>query len=330
MSAIVITGARGYVGTALVRRLASEGRRLRLVSRAASAPADGSAMLEHVQADLRDETSWAALLQDAVAVVHLSSRTDLRAAEADSAGDDALNVAPVRALVRAAERRGGALPVVFASTVTIVGAMHANPVDEQMPDNPCSVYDRHKRDCETILRDATHRGVLRACSLRLSNVYGAGTTSINANRGLLNSIMRRAGQGEDLTVYGDGACIRDFTFLGDVVDAFFRALEQEHTRDGAHYVIASGRGHTLLDAFEMVAQAAFLRTGRRVAIRHVPEPADLHAIERRDFVGDARLFQTLTGWQPQVDLASGIRDYYETMNDAAPGAQSGRVPNAAA
>lgn len=310
MNRIVVTGARGYIGSALVKRLSGAGCALRLVSRS-TPPAPGEhGFIEYVQTDLHDAASWAALIANADAVVHLASRTDLRAAEADPNGDYELNVAPTRALVKAAEHSGIAMPVIFASTVTIVGDRHSNPVSESTPDRPCSVYDRHKLECETVLRDATRRGVLRTCSLRLSNVYGYGTSSVNSNRGILNAMMRRAARGEALTIYGDGNYIRDFTFLDDVVDAFCRALASDVVHDGQHYVIASGRGHSLTDAFQMVADEAYRCAGHHIDIGHVPESADLHPIERRNFVGDSSLFRKLTGWQPTVDLESGIRDYF--------------------
>ncbi len=325
---IVITGAQGYIGTALAKRLAAEGGALRLVSR--SRPAIGTAgqkQVYHVEADLREPEAWSRVLAGADAIVHLSSRTDLRAAEADPAGDYSLNVEPVRALVAAAARCGAQIPVLFASTVTIVGDSHLNPVDESAADRPCSVYDRHKLECETILKSATQRGVISACSLRLSNVYGHGVSSVNANRGILNAIMRRAGEGEALTLYGQGEYIRDFTFIGDVVDAFCRALAVERVRDGGHYVIATGRGHSLSEAFGLVAAEAFRCTGRRVEVRHVPEPRDLHAIERRNFVGNSGLFQRLTGWRPRVDLKDGIRDCFA---QAFPAARATGTPHAVA
>ena len=178
MITIVITGALGYIGTALAKRLTDAGYALRLVSRI-DAPAHGDRVrkkIEYVQADLRDVGAWSELMADAGAIVHLSSRTDLRAAEADPAGDDNINIEPVRSLIRAAAHFGARPKVIFASTVTIVGNQHDNPVDEQTPDRPCSVYDRHKLACETLLREATAHGQLRACSLRLSNVYGYGAS----------------------------------------------------------------------------------------------------------------------------------------------------------
>jgi len=306
----VITGARGYIGSVMVTRLAGEGRALRLVSRAAAVPmAAANATIEQVQADLRDEACWRTVLDGAQAVVHLSSRTDLRAAEADPTGDDNLNVEPVRALVRAAEHRSTPLPVVFASTVTIVGCEHANPVDEQTPDCPRSVYDRHKLECETILRNATQRGILRACSLRLSNVYGCGGASINANRGVLNVMLKRALGGEPLTLFGDGGYIRDYTHVDDVVDAFCRALGNPGVCDGRYYVIASGRGHSLAEAYAFIAESVLEHTGRHVDIRRIPEPPDLHEIEKRNFIGNPRLFMERTDWRPRFDLRAGIHDY---------------------
>jgi nucleoside-diphosphate-sugar epimerase len=338
MSTVVITGARGYIGSVLARRLAGEGHSLRLVARAISdansrmpgvsgVQAAGEAKVENSAADLRDERAWASLLDGADAVVHLSWRTDLRAAEVDASGDADVNIEPVRALVRAAERRKQPPIVAFASTVTIFGVNPPGPVDEHVPDDPCSVYDRHKLAGEHILREATARGVLRGLSLRLSNVYGfgSGARSVNTNRGILNTVMRRAARGEPLSIYGRGEYIRDFTFIDDVVDAFCRALANERVCDGSHYVIARGEGHPLVQAFALVAQEAARLTGRPVDIRHVPEPPDLHPIERRNFTGNSRLFQKLTGWRPQFDLATGIRDCLARMVAQAAASGQGAV-----
>jgi nucleoside-diphosphate-sugar epimerase len=264
--------------------------------------------IEHVAANLQEEESWWDLIADADAVVHLSARTDLRAAEVDPAVDESLNVEPVRGLIRAvARQRQTKLLVVFASTATIVGAQHENPVDELTPDNPVSVYDRHKLLCEHLFADATKCGLMRTCSLRLSNVYGFGSASMNVNRGILNKMIRRAANGEPITIFGDGQYVRDFIHLDDVAEAFCCALACEQVHDGRYYVIASGKGRTLADAFALVGREGSRITGRPVDLRHVPEPADLHVIERRKFVGNSNLFRTKTGWMAQIDLESGIR-----------------------
>jgi len=317
MSTVVITGGRGYIGRALTQSFAQDGHTLRVVSRAAIGPfhGRGDATIEHVRADLCDEENWCTVLRGADAVVHLSSRTDLRAAEANPTDDRTINVAPVRALIRASEHCRTPLPVIFASSTSIAGDAHENPVNERTPDRPSSVYDKHKLECEIILQEATQRGILRACSLRLPTVYGYGDGlgSINPNRGVLNAMILRAMNGQPLTLYGDGSPVRDFTHLNDVCHAFRLAVTERHTCDGGHYIIATGRGYRLGEAFACVAQEAYRATGRKVEIRHVAEPPDLHPIERSNFVGDASAFRRLTGWHAQVDLQSGIRDYFERL-----------------
>ena len=314
MSTVVITGAQGYIGTALAKRLVQDGHALRLVSRAPRASrleAPREARIDYIAADLRDPRAWSQLLDGADAVVHLSSRTDLRAAEADPQGDNDINIAPIRALAEAAAKGAAAAVIVFASTVTIAGVHPELPVDETTPDAPCSVYDRHKQICETILREATERGALRACTLRLCNIYGYGGASINANRGILNIMINRAIAGEPLTLYGDGGYVRDFAHLEDVVEAFRLAIGKPGLCDGTSYVIASGEGKTLAEAYGLVAQVALEKVGHRSEIRRIAEPPDLQPIERRNFIGNSRLFQQRAGWHPRFDLKAGIADYFQ-------------------
>jgi nucleoside-diphosphate-sugar epimerase len=315
MSRIVITGARGYIGSALAKKLASEGYGLRLVSRfpPAQSYTATDAKVEYVQADLQEEESWRALLDGADAVVHLSARTDLCAADDDPASDRVLNVEPVRALVKAAEVSRSPMPVIFASSVMALGNTHENPFNEKTPDHPSCVYGRHKLECERMLRGATQRGLIKACSLRLSTVYGYGIHAMNPNSGVINMMIRRAIDGRPLTLYGDGSYTRDFIHIDDVCDAFHMAIAMPHVCDGHHYVIATGRGYTIAESFRYVAQEAYRTTSRVVEIHHVPEPPDLHPIQRCNFVGDSRLFQELTGWRPQVDLECGIRGYFQRL-----------------
>jgi nucleoside-diphosphate-sugar epimerase len=313
MSTIVITGARGYIGGVLAEKLASEGHALRLVSRSLEALTARTGNIEYYAADLCDPQSWSRLLRGAHAIVHLSARTDLRRAEADPANDRVINVEPIRSLVRAAEQSKATIAVIYASSTSIVGDTHIKMVNEDTPDRPCSVYDRNKLECEIILRDATHRGVLRACSLRLPTVYGYGAQSTNPNRGVLNVMIRRAIRGEPLTLYSDGSYVRDFIHVDDVCNAFRLAIASPRICNGRHYIVATGRGYTLAEAFRCVEQEAYRATGRKAEICLVPEPADLHAVERMSCVGDASLFQKLTGWRPQVDLEGGIRDYFQRI-----------------
>lgn len=302
-----ITGASGYLGTALAQALGARAATLRLVSRSALPPVQyGAAKIETIVADLREPAAWATVLDGVHTVFHLSAQTNLRWAEANGAADADANVRPLAALLAAAAERP--VRIVFASTATVVGLPDTVHIDETLPDRPVSVYDRHKLEAERLLAAAiTSRR--RGCSLRLGNVYGYGAQSRNGERSVLNFMMRRALAGQPLTLYGEGRAVRDWIHVRDVVAAFVAAAAApDGVLDGSHYLIGTGVGHSLAEAFRAVAAEAARLTGRAVAVTEVPEPADLHPIERRSAIIDAQRFIAATGWTPRIALAAGIAE----------------------
>src|SRR5690606_17005384 len=122
-------------------------------------------------------------------------------------------------------------------------------------DLPITAYDVHKLHAEQLMLLAHRQGQLGACSLRLPNVYGPGPRGAD-DRGILNLMIRRAMRGEDLTIWGDGNFVRDYVFVDDVVDAFVAALRHAASTDGRRFVIGSGQGHTIAEAFREVAAIA--------------------------------------------------------------------------
>ncbi len=290
MSIVAVTGASGYIGTALTALLA-ERWTVRPVERARLA-------------SLR-RSDWS----DVDAVVHLSAQTNLRFAEANPADDERANVDSMRAVLAAA--RPGTR-VVFASTATIAGI--ASHVDPTTPDAPITVYDRHKLAAEQLLARATERGDVRGVSLRLANVFGFGVASRNSARSVLNLMIRRAFTGEPLTIFGEGQYLRDFIHLSDVVTAFLAALACPAT---GPFPIGTGTGTSLAGCFAIVAEEAERITGRKVPVTHVAEPPDLHAIERRSAVVDPAAFVAASGWHPRTSLREGIRRDLTTIAAAA-------------
>jgi nucleoside-diphosphate-sugar epimerase len=140
----------------------------------------------------------------------------------------------------------------------------------------------------------------------LSNVYGPGARVRNADRDVLNRMIRAAVHGEALTIYGTGEYLRDYLFVEDVIDAFLMASAQPEQISARHYVIGSGRGTTVRQAVELIAARVESLTGRRVPVNTAEPITPLTAIERRHFVADPSRFSAATGWRPACSLADGI------------------------
>ncbi|MDW7710834.1 MAG: NAD-dependent epimerase/dehydratase family protein [Deferrisomatales bacterium] len=312
---ILITGGAGYLASSLVALLKDAYCRIVRLDRPGAAwePVRGNAQVVDVAGDVSDPAVWERNLHGIDFVFHFAAQTSTYEANDSPVADQAVNVRPMLYLLEACRRRGARPTVCFSSTVTVAGMPERLPVDECHPDHPFTVYDLHKRMAEQYLRWYAEQGFVQGVILRLANVYGPGPRSSRSDRGVLNQMICRALAGEVLTVYGAGDQVRDYVYVEDVVRAFLAAARHAEALSGRHFIIGSGRGHTITEAMRMIAERVASRTGREVAVRHVAPPDGLSPIEGRHFVGDSSLFSGLTGWQPRTSLAEGIDRTMESL-----------------
>jgi dTDP-glucose 4,6-dehydratase len=168
------------------------------------------------------------------------------------------------------------------------------------PIGPRSVYDEAKRFTEAVSM-AYHRYYKVDTRIaRIFNTYGP-RMQLNDGR-VIPNFMKQALRGEDLTVYGDGTQTRSFCYVSDEIDGLLRlAKSSEHLPVN----IGNPTEFTILEC----AQQVLAVTGSKSRIRHEALPPD-DPKQRRPDISKAR---TLLGWEPGVDLESGLRrslDYF--------------------
>ncbi|HET7347309.1 MAG TPA: UDP-glucuronic acid decarboxylase family protein [Acidobacteriaceae bacterium] len=165
---------------------------------------------------------------------------------------------------------------------------HVNPV------GPRSVYDEAKRFAEALTM-AYHRyyGVDTRL-VRIFNTYGP---RLQKNDGrVISNFMMQALQGEDLTVYGEGEQTRSFCYVSDEIDGILRlAKNDEHLPVN----IGNPEEWTVLEC----AKAVLRVTGSSSSIAFRPLPQD-DPMQRKPDITKAR---TLLGWEPKIDLETGLR-----------------------
>lgn len=203
----------------------------------------------------------------------------------------------------------------FSGTATEVGIPKSLPVNETQEDYPVTIYDLHKLMAENYLKYYSRQGIVQGTVLRLTNVYGPGPKSSSADRGVINMMMYKALAGEPLTVYGKGDNLRDYVYVKDVVSAFLRATIHMEQLNGKHFVLGSGKGHTIAQAINLVADRVALKTGQRVSVKHIEPPSFQSPIEGRNFIADTRQFTLATGWQAHYPLKDGIDQTLETLSE---------------
>ena len=307
---ILVTGGAGYLAFGLAQALSiAPCHIIRSYRQGRTIPVglpNAIARIEDVQGDVSDRQAWSDLLEGVDFVFHFAAQTSVHVANQDPLADLDVNVLPMLYLLETCRQKRYTPVVLFAGTVTQAGIPTSLPVDETHPDNPITVYDLHKLMAESYLEYYSGRGIVRGAVLRLANIYGPGPKSSSADRGVLNMMVRKALNGEPLTIYGKGDYLRDYVYVEDVVRAFLVAGANIKRVNSEYFVIGSGQGYTIAEAFNLVAERVALKTGQRVPVRHIAPPSPQSAIEARNFVADTNRFSQVTGWKVRASLTEGI------------------------
>lgn len=312
---ILITGGSGYIASNLIQRLSSYQCDITIITRKKTPKKKmiGKATIHTYHTSIIDIKDWKPILSGVDVIYHLAAQTSIYQAKENPEKDLSINVIPLIRILETCNTNNFKPVIIFASTSTISGTPETLPVDESVHDDPMTIYDLHKKIAENYLLYYIRQNVVHGLILRLTNVYGPGPKSSNADRGVINQMINRAIKAQELTLYGSGNYIRDYVFIEDVVDAFVKAYEYFCNLEGGHYIIGSGIGHTIKEAFHLIQEITLKKTGTVAHITHIDPPEDLHPIEKRNFIANSERYHNLTGWTPSHQLEDGLKitiDFY--------------------
>jgi UDP-glucose 4-epimerase len=161
---------------------------------------------------------------------------------------------------------------------------------------------------------------VRACSLRLTNVFGPRQLIRHDRQGFIGWFIRLAIEDGLIRIYGDGSQLRDFVYVDDAADAFLRAGANDSC-NGEVFNVSGDQPLSHRDLSSLLVELA--GTGR---VQYVDWPADRKAIDIGDFFADSSKFKRTTGWTPTVGLREGLqrtlafyRQYFDRYVDGAEG-----------
>ena len=305
---VLITGGRGYIGSALARSFADVDCRLILLDQSGSdewKPEGGKAEVSLFHGDTSVRKVWDAALPGTDTVFHLAAREYFYRSEHDPEQDFRFNALPVLHLLEACRVQSHRPSIVFASSANLFGLVDTLPVNEARGDDPLTLWAVHKLAAERYLRIYARQFGIGSVTLRLANVYGPSSRWAVMDRVVINKMINRALNGEELVTYANRDCVRDYVFLQDVVQAFLHAGACQEATRAPVYVIGSGEGKTIADTWKLIADSVRSNTGRKVAIRWDPS-VEVEPLELRSFVADSKRFRDATGWKSRTGLAQGI------------------------
>jgi nucleoside-diphosphate-sugar epimerase len=236
---VLVTGATGFIGVALTRRLLVRGCQVRTLSRRPPEAGPDGAQCEHFQGDLRDANVLVSACTGVDTVFHLAAYAHVN--QHDLEAMRATNVDGTRALLAAAVAAGVRRIVFFSSSLA------ADKIE-------LTVYGRAKRDAEELLLAAAHAGQIEVCCLRPVSVYGLGM------KGNLLTMIRLISRGL-LPPLPTPSATLSLVGLGDLCEAALLAAVAP-AANGSIYTVTDGRTYTVKGIEVSVRRALDLREPR--------------------------------------------------------------------
>jgi nucleoside-diphosphate-sugar epimerase len=296
---VLVTGGAGFIGSNLVRALLERGDEVRVLDNFSTgnrANLEGLGV-EIVEGELRSYERVHNAVRGTEVVYHLGALGSVPRSVQDPLTSSAVNVEGTLNVLLAA-RDEGVRRVVFSSSASVYGSRAQLPAAEDAPPDPISPYGVAKlaaeRYCISFSRVYES---FESVVLRYFNVFGPRQSPFSQYAAGVPLFITAIADGRPITVYGDGEQSRDFTYVGNVVDATIRAGEAEGA-SGEIFNVAAGAPASV----NTVADTIGSILGRPVEKRFLPPRAG----DIRNSWADLSKAERILGYRPQVDLGAGL------------------------
>jgi UDP-glucose 4-epimerase len=304
---VMITGGLGFIGSNLAHHLVALGADVLLLD---SLIPDYGGNLFNIAgiedrvrvniADVRQASSMNYLVRDREVIFNLAGQVSHVDSLRDPHTDLEINCRSQLTLLEACRHHNPGVKVVYASTRQIYGRPAFLPVTEQHLVRPTDVNGINKAAGEYYHLVYNNVFGVRACALRLTNVYGPRQLIAHNRQGFIGWFIRLALEGGEIQIFGDGTQLRDFVYVDDAADAFLRA----GATDDVNGEVFNVGGEEPIAHRDLVARLIALAGAG--TFRFVEWPAEKLAIDIGSFYTDATRFRTVTGWQPAVSIDEGL------------------------
>ena len=304
---VMVTGGLGFIGSNLAHHLVGLGAEVLVVD--ALIPDYGgnrfnieaiAARVRVNTADIRERDTMRELVRGQDVIFNLAGQVSHIDSMRDPYTDLEINCLSQLALLEACRYVNPTVKVVFAGTRQVYGRPDSLPVTEGHLVRPTDVNGINKAAGEQYHLVYNNVFGIRACSLRLTNVYGPRQLIRHNRQGFIGWFIRLALEGRTIQIYGDGSQLRDFVHVDDAADAFLRAGADDACNGDVFNVGGSSPiSHRELTTLLIAAAGS----GR---VEYIDWPAEKKAIDIGSFYADSSKLLGVTGWSPTVDLADGL------------------------
>jgi UDP-glucose 4-epimerase len=294
----LITGAAGFLGSALANRLTHEGHLVRgLDDLSTGDPRALTPEVHFTRGDVNDRPKLWTLLQDIDCVYHLAARVSVPESVLYPREYNTVNVGGTVTLMEAM-RDVGVRRVVFISSGAVYGDQGNQPLREGAAPSPNSPYAVSKLSSEYYVGTIGSLWGIETVSLRVFNAYGPGQHVPASHAPVIPFFLRQATQNATLIVHGDGNQTRDYVYVDDVVNAMVAAASAPNVNRKVINV-GSGQETSIRELVRLVVEI----TGGHPEV--VYNPRTEGGVAR--MCADISLAAQTLNYRPLTSLDTGVR-----------------------
>jgi UDP-glucose 4-epimerase len=312
MPRILVTGGAGFIGSHLVAALVKRGDQVRVLDNFSTGRrenlGENAAKVELIEADLNDAAAVGRAVAGCEVVFHEAALASVpRSVEKPLETHAACASGTLNVLDQA--RRAGVRRVVYAGSSSAYGNQPTPRKTETDLPSPLSPYAAAKLTGELYCEAFWHSYGLETVSLRYFNVFGPRQDPNGPYAAVIPLFIRAILSGQRPTIFGDGGQTRDFTYVENVVQANLKAAAAPVSAAGRVFNVGNGQTTSLLDLLKTLNEIM----GGKIEPIFAPERAG----DVRDSLADISAARQILGYEPKIDLPTGLKptvEFYRTAN----------------
>ena len=295
----LVTGGAGFIGSNLVDELIKDGHEVVIVDDLSTGNRENiNPKAKAWIVDISDvDEYWDEIFDNIDVVFHTAARARVQPSIKNPIKFNDVNVTGTLNMLKCCVDYGVSR-FIYSSSSSVYGNVEQLPTPEEHKLNPMSPYALQKLIGEQYCKLFSEVYDLETVCLRYFNVYGNGMSLEGAYKLVIPIFTEQKLCGEPLTIRGDGEQRRDFTYVGDVVDANIRAGFYEHPLWGDVFNIGNGDNRSVNDIANMIG-------GDTVNVEPVIEP--------KETLADNSKAKKILGWKTTIKIEDWIKTYKERM-----------------
>jgi UDP-glucose 4-epimerase len=311
MARYLVTGGCGFIGSHLIEHLLDDGHEITVLDDLSSGQADRiPAAVALIYGDVADPLTVAEAMAGQDGCIHLAAIASAERSREEWTRTHQVNLGGTVAVFDAARRAadGAPIPVVYASSAAVYGDNPAVPLAEDAAPRPLTAYcvDKLAGEYYAGIADRVH-GV-PVTGFRLFNIYGPRQHPSSPYSGAISLFAGRIARGEPVTVFGDGELVRDFVYIGDLIQYLMAAMAQP--APGARlFNVCTGRATSVIQLAHLLGELL----GREPVLESLPAAPEG---EIRVSVGDPRRLMRAFGFACDTSLRDGLYRTLKSLNAA--------------